>query len=106
MAGSTLHAAQCTQHTAPANWNAPEPEPVHFILHIKNCTLHAIHLYYMLQNFHFALQTSKICMSGTQDLHGKIYLKRKSNETTLVSENCRKKKRFLDLGGSLLMGLV
>ena len=34
------HTAQCKLQTAPAN----APAPAHFILHIEDCTRHAIHL--------------------------------------------------------------
>ena len=43
VAGSTLHTAQCTLYTLPAN--APASVPVHFILHIEHRTLHVIQLY-------------------------------------------------------------
>ena len=31
---------------------------------------HIIHLYYIMHTYHFTLLTSKICLSGTQDLYG------------------------------------
>ena len=70
----TLRAAQCTLRTAPAPANAPKSEHVHFILHIEHWTLHTMCLYCILKMYHFPLQTIKICLSWSQDLHGKIYL--------------------------------
>ena len=54
--------------------NAPEFEHVHFILHIEHCTLHTTCLYWILQMYCFTLQTSKTCLSWSQDLHGEMYL--------------------------------
>ena len=68
------HTAQCTLRTAPAPANDPESEHLHFILHIKHCTLHIMCLYCILQSYHFTLQASKISLSRSQDLRGKIYL--------------------------------
>ena len=68
----TLPTAQFTLHTAPAPANVPESEHVHFILPIEHCTMHTTCLYCILQMYH--LQTSKICLSWSQDLHGKMYL--------------------------------
>ena len=70
----TLHTAQCTFCTTPAPANALEFEHVHFILHIEHCTLHTTCLYYILTIYHLTLQTSKIRLCLSQDLHGKIYL--------------------------------
>ena len=67
---------QCTVHTVPAH--APvhahvpvhSPAPIHFILYTERCTLHTMCLYCILQIYHFTLQTSKIGLGWTQDLHG------------------------------------
>ena len=53
--------------------NAPEFEHVHFILHIEHCRLHTTCLYCILQMYHLTLQISKICLSLSQGLHGKMY---------------------------------
>ena len=58
----TLHSAHCTLHTAPAPANAPASAPVHLILLIVKCTLHAILVYLKLHIYHFTMRTSKICL--------------------------------------------
>ena len=45
-----------------------------FILKTEHYTLHTTCLYCLLHIYPFTLQTSKICLSGTKDLHGKINL--------------------------------
>ena len=70
----TLTTAQCTLRSAPSTANAPEYEHVHFILHNEHCTLHTKCLYCILQIYHFILQSSKICLCCSQDLHCKMYL--------------------------------
>ena len=67
----TLQTVQCKLQTVPVPSNGPAIAPVHFILYIEHCTLQALQLHYMLHIYHF---TSKICLSGPQDLHGKITL--------------------------------
>ena len=70
----TLHTAQCTLRTAPAHANAPEFEHVHFIQHIEQYTLHNTCVYYILLTSHITLQTSKICLTWSQYLHGEMYI--------------------------------
>ena len=72
---ASAYIAQCTLHSAPVPANAPASSPVHFILHIKHCTLHAIHLYQILHIYNFTLKPSNNCLSGTHNLHGKINIK-------------------------------
>ena len=70
----TLHTRHCTLHTAPEHEHAPLPAHVHFILQTEHYTLHTTCLCCLLHIYHFTLQTSKICLSGNQDLHGKMNL--------------------------------
>ena len=70
----TLHIAQCKSRAAPAPENAPESEQVHFILHIEHCALHTTCLSCILQIYHFTLQTCKIYLCWSQDLHDEMYL--------------------------------
>ena len=49
--GMTLHTAHCTVCTAPEPIPAPEIAPLHFILHIKHCTVHNRHLYFTLHTY-------------------------------------------------------
>ena len=66
--------AQCTLRTGPAKANGPESEHLNIILYIEHCTLHITCLYCILQRYHLKLQTSKICLSWSQDFHGEMYL--------------------------------
>ena len=81
VADSTLHTAHYTVHTTPAHEHTHLLAPLHFILHTEHYTLDTTHLYCLLHMYHFTLQTFKICLSGTQYLHGKIYI----NILSLVS---------------------
>ena len=72
----TLHTAQCTLRTVPAPANAPETVFVNFTLYIEHFALHTIH-YTACCTFitsYIYTKTSKICLSNTQDLHGKMNL--------------------------------
>ena len=60
----SLSVADRTLHTALTS------APGHFILHIDNCALQAMHLYLMLHIYNLPLKTSEICLSYIQDLHG------------------------------------
>ena len=70
----TLHTAQRTLHTVPANANWPESAPLHFIIQIN--TVHCMpYIYTKCAYSSLHTETSNSCLSDTQDLHCKMNTK-------------------------------